>query len=134
MRFKVRDENGNEYNVEELKQVEKIDEDLDVKEVTEDESGLSSAEIDALKSLAAVADKLVALVATTDEDKDEDDIEDEDEQIEEVIDTDGEKRVDDSIKKAASSIEKRRKVKTDDSLEEDAVAAAWANRYNGGNK
>ncbi len=99
-----------------------------------DSNGLSSEEIASLKQLAAVADKLVGLVNTSTDDDDEDEeeeIEDEEEeQIEEVIDT-AKKKTADSIKKSATAIEK--KIKTDDSLDTDAVSDAWAKRY-GGNK
>lgn len=103
-----------------------------------DDDSLSSEEIASLKQLAAVADKLIGLVNTTDEneieDEEEEEIEEiedeEEEQIEEVIDTSKMKTAD-SIKKSATAIEK--KIKTDDSLETDAVSNAWAKRY-GGNK
>ena len=130
MKFKVRDKSGKEFNVEEIEEV---------KANCGDDDGLSSEEIASLKQLAAVADKLVGLVNTsTDEDEIEDEeeeeieeIEDEEEeQIEEVIDT-SKKKTADSIKKSATAIEK--KIKTDDSLDKDAVSDAWAKRY-GGNK
>lgn len=133
MKFKVRDKSGREFKVEEI---EVNDEPLT--ETIDDDEGLSSEEIASLKQLAAVADKLVGLVnTTTDEDEIEDEeeeieeIEDEEEeQIEEVIDT-SKKKTADSIKKSATAIEK--KIKTDDSLEKDAVSDAWMKRY-GGNK
>ena len=135
MRFKIRDKNGKEFNVEEIEEVK----DEPLTEACDDDEGLSSEEIASLKQLAAVADKLIGLVnTTTDEDEIEDEeeeeieeIEDEEkEQIEEVIDT-SKKKTADSIKKSATAIEK--KIKTDDSLDKDAVSDAWAKRY-GGNK
>lgn len=106
-------------------------------ETFEDDDGLSSEEIASLKQLAAVADKLVGLVNTTDEDEIEDEeeeieeIEDEEEEeIEEVIDT-SKIKTGDSIKKSAIAIE--RKIKADDSLNIDVVSDAWTKRY-GGNK
>lgn len=138
MKYKVRDEDGKQYEVEEVKEVKKTDEDETKKPLTntctEDES-LSADEISALKKLAGIADKLLALIdKSTDEDneeEEEEEIEDEDEQIEEVIDTDEPKKAKDSIKKSAGSIEK--KTKTVDAIEEDDIATAWAKRY-GGNK
>lgn len=125
MKFKIRDKNGKEFNVEEIEEVKT--------NYGDDDDELSSEEIASLKQLAAVADKLVGLVNTTDEDEEEEieEIEDEEEeQIEEVIDTSKNKTFD-SIKKSATSIEK--KIKTDDGLDKDAVSDAWAKRY-GGNK
>lgn len=138
MKYKVRDEDGKQYEVEEVKEVKKTDEDETDKPLTntctEDES-LSADEISALKKLAGMADKLLALIdETTNEDieeEEEEEIEDEDEQIEEVIDTDEPKKAKDSIKKSAGAIEK--KTKTVDAIEEDDIATAWAKRY-GGNK
>ena len=99
---------------------------------------MSPEEIDALKKLAAVADKLVALVDVKDEDPITDEDEDEDKDVknegedkdddEEVIDTDKVK-TGDSIKSSATSIEKR--TKTVDAVEEDDISAAWAKRFGG---
>lgn len=136
MKFKVRDKSGREFKVEEIEEV-KVNAKDEPLTYAYDDDGLSSEEIASLKQLAAVADKLVSLVNTTDEDEIEDEdeeieeIEDEEEeQIEEVIDT-SKKKTADSIKKSATAIEK--KIKTDDSLDKDAVSDAWAKRY-GGNK
>lgn len=127
MKFKIRDKSGREFNVEEIEEVKT--------NYGDDDDGLSSEEIASLKQLAAVADKLVGLVNTSTDDEDEEEeieeIEDEEEeQIEEVIDT-SKNNTFDSIKKSATAIEK--KIKTDDSLDKDAVSDAWAKRY-GGNK
>lgn len=140
MKFNVRDENGKEYKVEEVEEVKKTDEDETKKPLTNTctDDALSPEEIASLKKLAGMADKLCALVDTTtdeeveEEDEEEEEIEDEGEQIEEVIDTDKPKKAKDSIKKSAGAIEKK-KVKTDDGIVEDDVAAAWAKRY-GGNR
>lgn len=140
MKFNVRDENGKEYKVEEVEKVEETkDETGTEKPLTNTctDEGLSPDEISALKKLAGMADKLCALVDTTTdevekEEEEEEEIEDDGDQIEEVIDTDEPKKAKDSIKKSAGAIEKK-KVKTDDSVEEDDVSAAWAKRY-GGNK
>lgn len=143
MKFNVRDEDGKEYNVEEVEEVKKTDDEDETKKpltssCTDD--ALSPEEIASLKKLAGIADKLCALVDTTtdeeveeeEEEEEEEEIEDEGEQIEEVIDTDEPKKAKDSIKKSAGAIEKKT-VKTEDSVEEDDVSAAWAKRY-GGNR
>lgn len=136
MKFNVRDENGKEYEVEEVEAVKKTDDEDETKKPltnTCTDDALSPEEIASLKKLAGIADKLCALVdTTTDEEEEEEEIEDEGEQIEEVIDTDEPKKAKDSIKKSAGAIEKK-KIKTDDSIVEDDVAAAWAKRY-GGNR
>lgn len=130
MRFKVRDKSGREFKVEEIEEVKAKANDEPLTSSCGDDDGLSSEEIASLKQLAAVADKLVSLVSTsTDDDEEEEQIEDEEEeQIEEVIDTSKMKTAD-SIKKSATAIEK--KIKTDDSLDTDAVSDAWAKRYGG---
>lgn len=139
MKFNVRDEDGKEYKVEEVEEVKKTnDEDETGKPLTNTctDDALSPEEIASLKKLAGIADKLCALVDTTTdeevEEEEEEEIEDEGEQIEEVIDTDEPKKAKDSIKKSAGAIEKKT-VKTEDSVEEDDVSAAWAKRY-GGNR
>lgn len=140
MKFKVRDEDGKEYKVEEVEEVKKTeDEDNPKQPLTNtctDEDNLSPDEIAALKKLAGMADKLCALVDTTTdeevEEEEEEEVEDEGEEIEEVIDTDEPKKAKDSIKKSAGAIEKKT-IKTEDSVEEDDVSAAWAKRY-GGNR
>ena len=124
-----------DYPVEVVEEKEDVyDEDIEEK--------LTAEEISALKGLAAVADKLMALLSTTDSDEDEketcDEDEDEDEKMtdedeveeveeEEVVDT---KKSRDS-KKSIGALENR-KSKVDDSLV-DEVADAWQKRY-GGNK
>ena len=139
MKFNVRDENGKEFKVEEVEEVKKTDEDETKKPLQPscNDDALSPEEIASLKKLAGMADKLCALVDTTEDEEveveeEEEEIEDEGEQIEEVIDTDEpKKKATDSIKKSAGAIEK--KIKTEDSVEEDDVSAAWAKRY-GGNR
>ena len=139
MKFNIRDEDGKEYNVEEVEEVKKTDDEDETKKPltnTCTDDALSPEEIASLKKLAGIADKLCALVDTTTdeevEEEEEEEIEDEGEQIEEVIDTDEPKKAKDSIKKSVGAIEKKT-VKTEDSVEEDDVSAAWAKRY-GGNR
>ena len=137
MKFHVKDEDGEVFEVEEL------DEEVPATATPEvnDDIGLSDDEISALKGLAAIAPKLMKLVENTAdacEDEDEEELDDEcedptvddkDEQIEEVIDTDEETKPRDS-KKSFGAIE--RKKKTKDSIEDAIdVETAWAKRYGG---
>lgn len=140
MKFKVRDEDNKEFEVEEIEEVQEYDE-----EPTENgtSASLSEEEIGALKKLASVADKLVALIEIEkdehaeepasemlDEDEDEEVEEDDDE--EEIVDTDEEmlkvsKR---DSRKSVGAIERKSSRDSIDSHEED-VAQAWAKRYGG---
>lgn len=122
-----------DYIVSELEE----NEDIDVDQTPVETSGvaLTDEEIAALKGLAAVAPKLMALVNTTEEEPEEiEEIEetedackdkDEVEEKEEVIETR-------DSKKSFGSIERKRKTNVDDSLV-DEISEAWAKRY-GGNK
>lgn len=141
MKFNIRDVDGKEFEVEEIEKPSAKTKDEPLSSTgCDDEGGLTSDEIKALKNLAAVADKLLAgLDKTQDEDiEEEEKIDDAEEEIEEVVDTDTKneknesKKTSDSIKKSASAIEKRKLVATD-TIEEDTVSSAWAKRY-GGNK
>ena len=141
-KYHVIDEDGSEYQVEEL------DEELveEQEEIEDDEpiiNSLSNEELEALKKLAAVADKLVALTETKDSDMDEDNLvdEDEDEELEdsdedkeEVIDTDEEEKgktpTHDS-KKSFGSLEVKRRKTIEDSSLVDEISDAWAKRYGG---
>lgn len=144
-KYHVIDDDGSEYQVEEL------DEEL-VEETQDDEpeiNALSNEEIEALRKLAAVADKLVALIETKDaeegmeennlvnKDEDNEELDDEDEDVidaeeEEVIDTEEEeKKVTHDSKKSFGSLEsKKRKAVVDNSLV-DEVSDAWTKRYGG---
>ena len=140
-KFTVRDEDNKEYEVEEIEEVTEHDEEPAENSGT---ASLSEDEIGALKKLASVADKLVALIEIEkdehaeeaasemlDEDEDEE-VEEDDE--EEIVDTDEEtlkvsKR---DSRKSVGAIERKSSRDSLDSYEED-VAQAWAKRY-GGNK
>lgn len=135
-KFIVRDEDNKEFEVEEMEEV-KTD-DVDTTEKDEEPASLSETEIDALKKLASVSDKLIALIAhdeesgALDDDDDKDDDED-DKDDEEIIDTDEDKKLRNDSVKSIGAIEK---TKSKDSLADDheiEVANAWAKRY-GGNK
>ena len=135
-KFFVTDEDGAQFEVKEVDEtveptVEKVDEEKDAIELTEEE-------IVALKRLAAVTDKLIDLLSTEEKEhaatSDEEEITDEDcdEDDEKVVDTDEEEsKMKKDSKSSFGSIEKR-KPKIDDSIE-DAVSAAWAKRYGGAN-
>lgn len=135
-KYHITDADGSEYEVEEIMEDEDEVIEEEVKEPEVHDESLSEEEIAALRGLAAVADKLIALVNTSDADEDEEDVSDEDEEFveekeEEVIDTDPEeddKKARDS-KKSIGALEKRN-AHADDSLV-DEVADAWAKRYGG---
>lgn len=143
MKFFVRDEDDKEYEIEEVL-TEKKDE-APAEETTPEVhyAELLPEEIEALKKLAVVADKLIALATPTEDTcHDEDEVECEEketldtegedaaeeaecEELEEVVDTDETKTRD--SKKSVGSIEKR--TKSHDSVDVDAeIAAAWAKR------
>ena len=137
-KYLVKDEDEGLVVTELDEEAEKKTEDEDIDEEVHDDDALTPEEISALKSLAAVASDLVALVEkskTSDEDEEIDDedeeLEDEDEETlldedeEEVIETG---KAHDS-KKSFGAIQRKSKPK--DSLEDDEVADAWAKRYGG---
>ena len=127
--FRIKDEDGAEYKVEEVEQ--------DGSETKDEVTPLSEEEIAALRKLLPHIDKLVTLTEvktedTTDlpEDKlnDEDDLDEEDldaEKEEEVVDTD---KIHDS-KKSVGSLEKRKVVANDSVDVQDDINTAWAKRY-----
>lgn len=149
MKFRIKDEDGNQYIVEEDKRDDIIDSDEDIVEESveaiekvddADETALTSDEITALKQLAAIAPKLMAMVNGEVTDADEDIEEDvESESTEEIIDTDEtleeekDKELTTDSAKSFGSIEKRAKRSVDDSLNDD-ISAAWQKRLNGGLK
>lgn len=138
-KFIIKDDDGKQFEVTE----ETVDEEPEAKpeetpEVHDDE-GLTADEITALKNLAAKAEDILKLLeveakehATSDEDenvitdedvesKDADMTEDEEETIVKTADS----------KKSIGSIEKKKNVMTNDSIEdsETAIAQAWADRF-----
>lgn len=140
-KFIVRDEDNKEFEVEEMEEV-KTD-DVDATKKDEEPASLSETEIDALKKLASVSDKLIALIeakdgcgeesGALDDDDDKDEDEDKDDDDEEIVDTDEDKKLRNDSVKSVGAIEK---TKSKDSLADDheiEVANAWAKRY-GGNK
>ena len=129
-KFKIKDADGNEYEVtEETEEVTPATTTTPpatpAEETHDDNDNLTSEEIAALKQLAGVASKLVAMCQTTDEDPededDEEEITDEDPADEEVIT--------DSVHSAGST-EKRRKTNQNDSEDvSDDDCSAWSKRW-----
>ena len=136
-KFFVRDADGEEYEVEEIKECHDDDVIEEVSETEEQPEALTKEEIAALKRLAAVADRLLSTVNTEDEDPETLDDEDEEKDIgdEEVTEEKKEEVVDTTktrdSRKSFGAIEKR-KATVDDSLNTD-IDDAWAKRYGGRN-
>lgn len=136
-KFFVRDADGEEYEVEEIKECHDDDVIEEVSETKEQPEVLTNEEIAALKRLAAVADRLLSTVNTEDEDPEMIDDEDEEKDIadEEVTEEKKEEVVDTTktrdSRKSFGAIEKR-KATVDDSLNTD-IDDAWAKRYGGRN-
>ena len=136
-KFFVRDADGEEYEVEEIKECHDDDVIEEVSETEEQPEALTNEEIVALKRLAAVADRLLSTVNTEDEDPEMIDDEDEEKDIadEEVTEEKKEEVVDTTktrdSRKSFGAIEKR-KATVDDSLNTD-IDDAWAKRYGGRN-
>lgn len=121
-KFIVKDEDGLETEVEEISEQE-------VDPTKDEVTGLSDVEIEALRKLAAVADKLIAMIdAPEGEGEGQADL-GEDDDGEQIIDTN---KLGDS-KAAVGQIEKK-SAKTNDSVDlETEIAQAWAKHY-GGNR
>lgn len=140
--YRVHDNiSGADYDVEE-KNPEIVDEDIDNPEIQDDEAALSPEDIAALKSLAAHASELIALISenkTTDseEEKKEDVVDsDEDKKEEEIKDADEdenedkEKVVDTKAIDSVGSVEKKANIS--DSSSEDRqieIANAYMARF-----
>ena len=130
MKFRVKDDDGRDYVVEELEEEKVIP-----PEVQDDDETLSAEEIKGLRELLAHGPELLALLkdeheehAADSEEEEEEKEELEDEEKEEILET----KSHDS-KKAFGSIEQNKKTFVDDSLT-DNVSDAWAKRYNGGKR
>lgn len=136
-KFFVRDADGEEYEVEEIKECHDDDVIEEISETEEQPEALTNEEIVALKRLAAVADRLLSTVKAEDEDPETLDDEDEEKDIgdEEVTEEKKEEVVDTTktrdSRKSFGAIEKR-KAAVDDSLNTD-IDDAWAKRYGGRN-
>lgn len=141
-KYRITDENGEQYEVEEVEEVKGADEDpIPEADIPAEADALSPEEIAALKKLAAAADQLIALIGTQDACKDEGEEEIEEETIEEdgedigedeteeqLVDTD-EKVAGRDSKKSFGAIEKKT-AKVDDEIIDD-VSDAWAKRFGG---
>lgn len=136
-KFFVRDADGEEYEVEEIKECHDDDVIEEISETEEQPEVLTNEEIVALKRLAAVADRLLSTVNAGGEDPEMIDDEDEEKDIadEEVTEEKKEEVVDTTktrdSRKSFGAIEKR-KATVDDSLNTD-IDDAWAKRYGGRN-
>lgn len=136
-KFFVRDADGEEYEVEEIKECHDDDVIEEISETEEQPEALTNEEIVALKRLAAVADRLLSTVKAEDEDPETLDDEDEEKDIgdEEVTEEKKEEVVDTTktrdSRKSFGAIEKRKAI-VDDSLNTD-IDDAWAKRYGGRN-
>ena len=136
-KFFVRDADGEEYEVEEIKECHDDDVIEEISETEEQPEALTNEEIAALKRLAAVADRLLSTVKAEDEDPETLDDEDEEKDIgdEEVTEEKKEEVVDTTktrdSRKSFGAIEKS-KATVDDSLNTD-IDDAWAKRYGGRN-
>ena len=139
-KFIIKDDDGKQFEVTE----ETVDEEPEAKseetpEVHDDE-GLTADEITALKNLAAKAEDILKLLeveakehATSDEDENvitDEDVESEAHDMTEDEDEETVIKTADS-KKSIGSIEKKKNVMTNDSIEdtETAIAQAWADRF-----
>ena len=135
-KFRIKDETGCNYEIEEIT-------DETIEEVADDEiEVLTQEEILALKQIAAVAPSILKLLTQQkDETVEEEEVEDEEaeeeaeEEVvneEEIIDSEGintkEKKKD--SKKSYGAIEKQNNVKDSFDVEEE-IAKAWAKRYGG---
>lgn len=143
-KYKILDEDGNVMTIEEEDIKEK---DACAEQVNDDEMSLTSDEITALKSLAGVADKLMAILDNdvTDDDEEvekksqvvkKESYDDEEETNEEIVDTDEDveeaivKKTTDS-RHSVGAIERRQKTIDSAFDKEDEIAQAWAKRYGG---
>lgn len=158
MKFRIKDDYGENYEVEEIQdddfaETEEIDEtitDDDIIMENEDvhDEALSDDEISALKRLASVADKLIALLPSDDEIHDEDEIEEE----EEITDADEEEEIDETITDedeseeeevidtnpigdSFGSLERRRRKSKDSKMDnQEKIANKWQQNYANFNK
>lgn len=133
-KYLVKDEDEGLVVTELDEELEKKTEDEDIDEEVHDDDALTPEEISALKSLAAVASDLVALVEKSKTSDEDEEIDDEDEDEDALLDEDEEEEVIETgkahdSKKSFGAIQRKSKPK--DSLEDDEVANAWAKRYGG---
>ena len=145
MKFKIKDEDGRNYEIEEI---ETNDDDItEVSEIeaVEEKEELTPEDISTLKKLIEAAPKLIKLLAVEEKEHaenpelvDEDMVEDEEEEIAEVEDEDEEEEKEEILetkthdsKRSIGSLESKKATKLDDSLDCCSVEKAWAKRYGG---
>lgn len=152
MKFKIKDDYGKEFEVEEIQddeletneEIETIDDDeikMENEEVHDDES-LSSEEISALKKLAGVVDKLLALIpveeeehGTLDEEEEEIDETIEDADEEEFVEEDKEEVIDtDSMRDSIGSVERKKSARDSKIDAQEQIANKWQENYSKFNK
>ncbi len=142
MKFRIKDDDGKEFEVEEIEEMKKdSEEEIEKKEKEEvKDDALTAEEIASLKQLAAVSSDLIKLLKVEEKehanDKDEEKVEEKAE--EEVIDTDEHDplKANDS-KGSFGSIEKKEKKDVNDSngyASQLEIENSWQNRFKGGNK
>ena len=142
--YRIVDEDGSSYEVEEIKDDDLIENDIQGDDLIENQSsGLTDDEILALKKLAGVADKLIGLLNIEEKEfevvSDEDDL-DEEKSLDDEDDLDEEKLIDtdresDRLKRdAKTSFGSLRKISNKDSINDSLtndIEDAWRKRYNG---
>lgn len=140
MKFRIKDEDGKDYEVEEILEQKSEDDASEAETIEITNNELSDEEIKVLKELVAKAPEILNLLNVEkkeheenpellDEDEEYSDEEkeecsDENEEVEELIET----QTHDSKSSFGSLVS--RKTSVDDSLE-DEVSEAWAKRYGG---
>lgn len=141
MKYRIKDEDGMQYEVEEIDAVEEapVEEIADDEPIEEAAPSLAPEEIVALKGLAAVAEKLMKLIPIEEEEHGESLDEDMEEEVEEIEDEeiDEEEKKEELIdtcsrdsKSSFGSIEKQQCVNDSVDIQEE-IANAWAKRYEG---
>lgn len=128
MKIYVKDDDGKSYIVENVEEKTPVEEVKKTEETKTKDEALTEDEIKALKSLAAIADKLIALTESKDESiektANEELTDDNDE--DEIIET----KSNDS-RKSFNSIAKKNVVKDSSIDAEEEISNAWMRRYGG---
>lgn len=145
MKFKIKDEDGRNYEIEEIETNDDDVTEISEIETVEEKEELTPEDISTLKKLIEVAPKLIKLLAVEEKEHaenpelvDEDMVEDEEEEMAEVEDEDEEEEKEEILetkthdsKKSIGSLESKKVTKLDDSLDCCSVEKAWAKRYGG---
>ena len=137
MKFRIKDDDGKEFEVEEIEEMKKDSEEEIEKNEKEEvkDDALTAEEIASLKQLAAVSSELIKLLEV---EKEEHANDNEEKAEEEVIDTDEHESLKANDSKGSfGSIEKKEKKGVNDSNEYNNqldIENSWQNRFKGGNK